>query len=232
MRQALRFPAKYPRPIGRRGPRNLLTLPVMRRNIFPIIKEMQCGGFFYGKKTFIFLLLLSCLFPLASGAQEAGQAAAESGALPRNFRELTLGMSLDELKAGLEKDALFNFRGDRDVSFLPARDQSLVETTGSLFIKRAFFQLRDGSLYIMAFSLNTAEVDHYSTFTQLVAKYGQPSYLDPKEAIWETGDTRIALERPLTVKYIDKKVFDDIINESLLGESRQVRLRQEFLDEF
>ncbi|MDR0497590.1 MAG: hypothetical protein LBH42_08255 [Treponema sp.] len=152
--------------------------------------------------------------------------------LPRQFRELSLGMSLDNLKETLAKDELFIFRGDRDVSFLPAREQSLVETTGRSFVKRAFFQLRDGEVFIMAFSLNTEIIDHYSVFTRFVERYGEPSWLNPKESVWETEETRIAVERPLTIKYIDKKVFNDIIEESNLLESRQVRLRQEFLDEF
>lgn len=84
----------------------------------------------------------------------------------------------------------------------------------------------------MSFSLNTEKVDHYSIFTKLVEKYGEPSWLDPGQAVWETDDTRIAIERPLTVKYIDKKVFDDIINESGLVESGNVKLRQEFINEF
>lgn len=165
-------------------------------------------------------------------AQDAAQSAAGTEALPRQFREFVLGMSLDALKDNLLKDALFNFRGDRDVSFLPAREQSLVETTGSSFIKRAFFQLRDGEVFIMAFALNAEIVDHYSIFTRLVEKYGKPSRLDPKQAIWETDETRITIERPLTVKYIDKKVFNDIVNESGLVESRQVQRRRDFLDEF
>jgi len=165
-------------------------------------------------------------------AATQGENSEEENTLPRQFREIVLGMSLDDLKTALINDSLFNFRGDRDVSFIPVREESLVETTGSSFIKRAFFQLRDGTLFIMAFTLNTEMTDHYSVFTQLVAKYGQPSYLDPKEAVWETEETRIAIERPLTVKYIDKKVFDDIINESTLIQSRRVEQRQEFLDEF
>jgi len=161
-------------------------------------------------------------------------AAADSGKndLPRQFRTLALGMSLDDLKTNLINDNYFTFRGDRDVSFLPVRNQSLVETTGVSFIKRAFFQLRDEAVFIMAFSLNTEIIDHYSVFTQLVEKYGQPSYLDPSQAIWETDATRISIERPLTVKYIDKKVFTDIINESGLVESGQVKLRQDFLNDF
>jgi hypothetical protein len=160
-----------------------------------------------------------------------GTSAAEERDLPRNFRSINLGMGLDELKTALQKDGIFNFRGDRDVSFLPSKEQSLVETTGYSFVRRAFFQLREGELFIMAFTLNTGLVDHYSVFTSLVEKYGQPGSLSPQQAIWETGTTRLALERPLTVKYIDMTVFNEITGESALVESGEVRLRQEFLDD-
>jgi len=191
----------------------------------PIIIEMR--------KTITIIAM--CLFIAPVWAQNAPAVQApseEENGLPRQFREITLGMSLDDLKEALLKDDHFLFRGDRDVSFLPAREQSLVETTGSSFIRRAFFQLRDAQLFIMAFSLNTQIIDHYSVFTQFTEKYGQPVYLDPQIAVWETEETRIAIERPLTVKYIDKVVFNDIINESGLIESGQVKLRQDFLNEF
>ena len=179
------------------------------------------------------LIFITVFFLLVSGiwAQDTSEDEIEDG-LPRQFRQLILGMSLDELKDALLNDGLFHFRGDREVSFLPAREQSLVETTGSSFIRRAFFQLRDGEVFIMAFTLNTEIIDHYSIFTQFTEKYGQPSYLDPQMAVWETVETRVAIERPLTVKYIDRTVFNDILNESGLIESNQVRLRQEFLNEF
>ena len=187
------------------------------------------------------MLVLWCLFasflllPMGIGAQEAADNGANGEAgttLPRQFREIFLGMSLDELKDALQNDDLFNFRGERDVSFLPIREESLVETSGSSFIRRAFFQLRDGAVFIMSFTLNTGLIDHHSMFTELSQKYGPPSYLNPQEAVWETEDTRVALERPLTVKYIDRRVFDDILSESMLIESRRAQLRQEFLDEF
>jgi hypothetical protein len=156
----------------------------------------------------------------------------QAPALPRIFREISLGMSLEDLKTALLKDTMFSFRGDRDVSLLPAREQSLVETTGLSFVKRAFFQLRDGRLFIMAFTLNTDLVDHYSVFTSLTEKYGQPDSLSPQQAVWESENTRIALERPLTVKYIDREVFNAIIGESQTVESHEIRQRQEFLDGF
>jgi len=184
------------------------------------------------KITTFCLFAVFLAFPLGIWAQDQEAAETEEVTLPRQFRQIALGMSLDDLKEALLNDSLFNFRGDQDVSYIPVREESLVETTGSSFVSRAFFQLRDGNLFIMAYTLNTEMMDHYSMFTELTQKYGQPSYLDPKEAVWETEETRIALERPLTIKYIDKIVFDDIISESELIQSSRVRQRQEFLNEF
>jgi len=188
------------------------------------------------------MLVLFCLLgafltvPTGILSQEENNAYAENGGdengLPRQFREIALGMSLDSLRDALQRDGMFNFRGERDVSFIPIREESLVETTGSSFIRRAFFQLRDGELFIMSFTINTELMDHHSMFTHFVQRYGQPSYLNPREAVWEDDATRISLERPLTVRYIDRGVFDDIVSESTLIESRRVHERQEFLDEF
>jgi hypothetical protein len=141
-------------------------------------------------------------------------------------------MSLDELKEALAADGLFAFRGDRDVSFLPVKEENLVETTGLSFIRRAFFQLRDGRVFIMAFSLDPDMVDHYSVFMALREKYGDPGSLNPAQAVWENGQTRVSVERPLTVKYIDMEVFSRIVDESNAEESSRVFLRQRFLDEF
>ncbi|MCL2174547.1 MAG: hypothetical protein FWB73_00740 [Treponema sp.] len=179
---------------------------------------------------FIFLSFISAfllLQPLFAQDEPA-----EETALPRQFRQLSLGMNIDDLKTSLLEDNYFNFRGGRDVSLLPQREQSLVETTGTSFIRRAFFQLRDSQVFIMSFALNTQVIDHYSVFTQFVEKYGQPTSLDPRAAVWETEETRIAIERPLTVKYIDKAVFNDILDESGVIESNRVKQRQDFLDEF
>jgi len=152
--------------------------------------------------------------------------------VPRQFRLLFLGQTTDDLKSALAKDELFTFRGDRDVSWLPVREQTLVETTGLSYIKRAYFQIQNDAVYIMSFSLDTRQMDHYSVFTSFVKKYGEPVSLSPGEAVWETEDTRVSIERPLTVKYIDKKVFDNLIEESGTRKKLDLLLREEFLGDF
>jgi len=151
---------------------------------------------------------------------------------PRNFRALSLGMNLEDLKKALTADEIFSFRGDRDVSLLPSSDQTLIETTGYSFIRRAFFQLRNDSLFMMAFSLDSDKIDHYSIFTAFISDYGEPAELNPQQAVWLFPDTRLAIERPLTVKYIDRAVLDTMSQESKVKESRDAVLRKEFLDGF
>ena len=205
------------------------------------------------KQKLLFFLAILLLFPVWAFSQETGLPSETTGSkqfdvfipsktgpaiipgsdpLPRSFRKLQLGMSLDDLKNELAADDLFEFRGDRDVSFLPAKEENLVETTGLSFIRRAFFQLRSGKVFIMAFSLDTQRIDHYSVFVSLIKKYGEPVSLNPHESVWEDEETRVSLERPLTVKYIDMAVFKEIMDESKAEESREFFLRQGFLNEF
>jgi hypothetical protein len=159
---------------------------------------------------------------------------------PRSFRGIFLGIGLEQLKEAIRKDRIFNFREDRDVSFLPSdQEQTLVETQGFGFIRRAFFQLRYGEVFIMSFTLDTSLVDHYSVFTAFVNRYGEPTSLNPREAVWETDTTRVSIERPLTVKYIDKynfNMFKLSPEEILVGPSadgaRELLNRNEFLEGF
>ncbi|MDR2481545.1 MAG: hypothetical protein LBD07_04545 [Spirochaetaceae bacterium] len=176
----------------------------------------------------VFLFVISNLNLIAQAAESSD----EKTPLPTTFREFSLGMNLEDLKTSLTKDSYFAFRGDRDVSYLPVSDQNLVESAGTSFIKRAFFQLKDSAIFIMAFTMNTGMIDHYSVFTAFVEKYGQPQVLSPKEAVWEQDNVRISIERPLTVKYIDKQVFDALVDDSRVVRSRSAELREEFLDDF
>jgi len=127
-------------------------------------------------------------------------------------------MDRDTTIAALKKDPVFSYRGPEDLSLLPSPNQSLIEVTGLSFVKRGFFQFYEGKLWTMILELNTDKVDHYSVYTSLVAKYGEPGLLNPKEARWEDKATRMAIERPLTLRYMDMAVYAKIS----AGESAKV----------
>jgi hypothetical protein len=173
-----------------------------------------------------------CVVSFAQDALGAVMDMAGDNELPSGFRAYSLGMSIDELKTNLTADTYFVFRGDRDVSFLPVTKQNLVESEGRQFIKRAFFQLKDEKIFIMSFTLNTELIDHYSVYTAFVKKYGEPLYLNPKEAVWENGTTRISIERPLSIKYIDRTVFDTLVDSSNTRRAEFSEIKEEFLNDF
>jgi hypothetical protein len=178
------------------------------------------------------ILIFVFLASFKVNGQDSTESVGTLAALPVQFRAFSLGMSLDDLKNELQQDPYFTFRGDRDVSFLPLKEQNLVESGGLNFIKRSFFQLKDEKVFIMAFSLNVEKIDHYSVYTAFVKKYGEPRSLNPREAVWESDAVRISIERPLTVKYIEKKIFDGIVNSEQAVGKINMELREGFLNDF
>lgn len=152
--------------------------------------------------------------------------------IPSTYRQISLGMDIETVKVELLADSIFGYRGERDVSLLPGENRTLIETTGLSFIKRAWFQFKEDKLYIMTFMLNPDRVDYYSIYSSLVEKYGEPDTLDPRKAVWDDKTTRLSLERPLTVKYLDVAVFQSILDETQTNKAASDILREDFVNDF
>ena len=184
------------------------------------------------------LLLLATALPMAAQGATPPPAAtppasktgpAGPASLPSDFRGIKLGMGLEEVQALLQKDSIFHYRGPEDVSLLPTKNQSLVEATGSSFVQRAFFQFQDGKLWVIILMLNPDKIDHFSVYSSLSAKYGDPGIMGPREARWEDKSVRISLERPLTLRYMDLKVLQGIQEGGVAKEGIEEIERQDFL---
>ncbi len=175
------------------------------------------------------VLVLALLLCPPAWAQSPGSPAQP---LPRAFRGVSLGMELEQVKKTIAADPLFRYRGEPDVSFLPQSAQVLIECPGTAWVRRAYFQFVDSRLFIMILVLDTQKVDHYSLFTTVSTKYGQPSSLSPQESVWAAEDVRFSIERPLTVKYIDAAVFARIVSQGAAAEDLEKLSREQFLEQF
>lgn len=156
--------------------------------------------------------------------------------LPKGYRKIELGMSLEDTKDALLKDPSFGYHGDRDVSLVPGSSKALIETDsesghGSNFLKRCWFQFFNDELYIITINVNSEKMDYYSIFTTLKDKYGEPTSLNPQSATWKTDSVTLSLEKPLTLKYIDNSIFDQTQNYSNIKISPEEMTREMFLDE-
>src|SRR5574344_530835 len=154
--------------------------------------------------------------------------------LPMGYAKIKLGMSVDEVKKALKDDLQFGYRGDRDVSLLPGANRILIETDATSssysFLDRCWVQFYDGKLYIITINMNQQKMDNYSVFDTLCKKYGNPNSLDPEKSTWQNDSVIMSLEKPLTLKYTDKVVFDKLQEESHANKSVADMSRENFLE--
>ena len=183
-------------------------------------------------RTFFCLAILLPVLAQAGAAQSTPPVDEPAGAVPKGFDRLVLGLDIDRVKEILAEDPNFDFRGDPDVSMLLRPNESLIECGGFSFIDRAYFQFYEKKLYTMTLVMNDLLIDHYTLYTAFVEKYGEPDELSPAGAVWESEETRFVLERPLSVKYLDVRVFEALKRQGRIEESSRDLSKEQFLDLF
>ncbi len=171
-------------------------------------------------------ILLSIAFPISSQTADVGSRQ------PTSFHGISLGMDIAVVKEKLSSDPLFAYRGEPDVSLVPQTDQTLIECAGTTFIRRAYFQFEQGSLLIMILTLDTERLDYYGMFTALSRKYGDPASLNPNESVWLFDSVRFSLERPLTVKYVERKTFEALLKKGSAQADLEQLSREKFIEQF
>ena len=152
--------------------------------------------------------------------------------LPAGYRGISVGMGFEEVKKALTEDPVFGYRGERDISLLPTPNRTLIETAGSMNIKRSWFQFYEDKLYIIIIQMDTDKIDYYSVYSALTEKYGEPALIDPKRAVWKNESVSLTLERPLAVKYIDLAVFNGLLEKSGTEKVASDIMREEFIHDF
>ena len=172
------------------------------------------------------------LFTTNLGSQTMESLEKVENAVSRRYRNFVLGMSSNEVKDNLALDNWFDYRGDPDLSLLQRPRASVIDTEGTLFISRALFQFEDDSLISIVLELNLQTLDWYTVYSALENKYGTPSNLSPSRIVWEDTHTRLTMEKPLTVKYLDRTVFEAALEEDSNRKAWLAQARGEFLDEF
>lgn len=150
--------------------------------------------------------------------------------LPSGYREIHLGMTLDQVKTALLRDAVFGYRGDRDVSMLPDGERNIIETKGSGYLADCWFQFTEGKLYNIVININTSKMDYYSVFNTLCGKYGNPDDLTPDRCSWSNTSVTMSLEKPLCIKYIDVALSQNLADKAQTEAAAEEKARRSFLD--
>ncbi len=155
--------------------------------------------------------------------------------VPKGYGGVTLGMGLDEAKKALLDNGEFGYNGDADVSLLPGDDRILIETDASAygsaaFLSQCWFQFYEEKLYTITINFNPARLDHYSIYSSLCKKYGEPAEFSPERSVWYGDGISMSLERPLSIKYIDTKTAEKLQQKSLVEKTASEKTRDMFLE--
>lgn len=168
-----------------------------------------------------------------TASTEAEETSVETATpVPDSFNDLRLGMEIEEIKTRLKNNSNFLYRGDPDVSLLSQPNETLIDAKGFSYINRGYFQFYEKKLYTIILELNDEKMDHFTMYTTLVEKYGDPSSLSPTAVVWDFENVSLALERPLSLKYVDKTAFNTILSLSETAESLNQITREGFLGQF
>jgi len=187
----------------------------------PILKEEMNAI----KKCLIFLYFTVASFLFSQTPLPAPFSA------PDGFLSIKLGLDVDTVKKLLVSEDYLNYRGDPDVSFLPLSAEPLIECDGYMYVDKGYFQFSKKKLFIITIVLDAKKLDYFTLYTSLTAKYGKCTSLNPETVIWEFDSVRLSLERPLTVKYIATKVFDQIKAANQGEENLLSANKKEFLEQ-
>ncbi|MCL2293385.1 MAG: hypothetical protein FWC36_00735 [Spirochaetes bacterium] len=190
------------------------------------------------RKISLFTALLVCFFafyPILTHGQENDDTTGDitrSGTLPTGFMNINLGMSMAEVRQELAENPYFDYRGEPDVSMLLTRNQHLIETAGRSFIRKAYFQFYEDRLFIITLVLNPERIDFFTMYTNFEERFDRPIRIDPSGAFWENNEVSLSIERPVTIKYMDRRVLDRLAAERREVEDRSRRIKEEFLNLF
>ena len=71
-----------------------------------------------------------------------------------------------------------------------------------------------------------------SFYNRFSGDYGRPAQLSPEFAQWEDSETRIRLDKPLRVLYLDVKTFGQMVEENRIEQASGAYSRDIFMDAF
>lgn len=177
-------------------------------------------------------ILLLFLLGLLAPTHEAISQEAVRTRLSRGFDRMDLGMSYTQTLEALVQSSYFEFRGLPDLSLRPGGPDPIIFVEGLSFVDEAYFQFRDDRLYSILILVNLNQMDYFTFYQHFQGLYGDPVSLDPSRSIWEDGATRLILEKPLSIHYLDIPTMEIILEGGRILDSAEEFARDRFLENF
>ncbi len=132
--------------------------------------------------------------------------------LSRGYRGVTLAMKINKVREILKKDRLLEIDIKTDFGDLDEEPYHILKARNVPYIKSVYYQFGTTKsikqqLFAIIIHFNDKYNDFYSLFKKMRKKYGEPSLFNPNMATWQNKTTKIILNSPATIKYIDINLY-------------------------
>ncbi len=133
-------------------------------------------------------------------------------ALTRGYRGIKLGMKLDNVRKILKKDRLLEIDIRTDFGDLDEEPYHILKARNVPYITSVYYQFGTTKsikqqLFAIIIHFNKEYNDFFRLFEKMKKKYGKPNMFTPNMATWHNKTTKIILNSPATVKYIDIQLY-------------------------
>jgi len=171
------------------------------------------------KKIFLFLFLIVSMGVISSEELSYG------------FKEFKLNQTQNEVKELIKKSFDFANRRDEALSIRLEPDTDIITAEGLGFIKIGYFHFNKDKLFQIFLKLDEKRVGYYLILKRFTEKYGNPTSLEPKSAFWENEEVKIVIEKPCSLKYIYKPIWNEITSSDQTSDSVFFKIREKFIED-
>jgi hypothetical protein len=132
--------------------------------------------------------------------------------IARGYRGVELGMHIDKVREVLKKDRLLEIDIRTDFGDMDEEPYHMIRARNVPYINSIYYQFGTTEsvkkqLFAIIIHFNKEYNDFHYLMNKMKKKYGEPSLLTPTTANWENNKTKIILNSPSTVKYIDIELY-------------------------
>lgn len=184
-------------------------------------------------KRFILITVLTlATLPLWSQDNLPDNTQGSPTAISNGFEVFKMGMNRKTVQDKLYQSKLFYYQGEPEVTMTKNPAETLLNCQGRGIVKKGTFHFYKGRLFVITLILNPEEIDYYTLFTRFTKRFGDPKKMSPKSALWENKKTRLGLEKPLAIRFVDAEIFDSMEKKGKIKENVKVKTREDFLELF
>jgi hypothetical protein len=165
----------------------------------------------------IFILLFALNFTLISKD------------LSNGYKDIKLGMTKNQVIDTIKKSSEFRQKNDEVLSIRLEPDTEILTYEGLGYISVGYFHFNKDKLFQIFLKFNENKLGYYLLLKDNTDKFGKPSKLDPKSAVWQNKEVMIVIEKPCTIKYLYLPIWNELVKSDQTPDDIILKSRNDFV---